>query len=499
MPSIPGGFSGYPRSSREADLQTRRVLDRIASTFVAQAANRFLAGPASGADAAPTFRAIVAADLGTGTANSTKFLRGDLTWQTFTTGTVTSVAMTVPTSVLSVSGSPITTSGTLAVSLATQQPNRVWAGPSSAGAPAPPIFRALVAADLGTGTADATKFLRGDLTWQVFTTGTVTSVAMTVPSILSVSGSPITTSGTLAVTLANQGTNLVFAGPNGGAPAAPTFRSLAAPDLATGVADASTFLRGDLTWATAVRSVALTVPSFLSVSGSPVTTLGTLAVTLATQPQNKIFAGPTTGADAAPTFRTLVAADLGTGTASSSTFLRGDLTWASVSTNLVYSNTSVPAGNTVVNTTTETAFSSSYTFAANSLAAGMVVRITARGVYSTNSSIETIRIRVKLGSTTILDTGVYIPIKVSTNQLWELDASLIVFTAGGSGTVDSQGCFSVHKVEYGSLGYDAPMQNTSPATIDTTASQALTITVEWGAALAGNSITLRQLFVETLR
>src|SRR5690606_128566 len=40
--------------------------------------------------------------------------------------------------------------------------------------------------------------------------GTVTSVAMTVPSILSVAGSPILTSGTLAVTLATQTANTVF-------------------------------------------------------------------------------------------------------------------------------------------------------------------------------------------------------------------------------------------------------------------------------------------------
>jgi hypothetical protein len=61
--------------------------------------------------------------------------------------------------------------------------------------------------------------------------GTVTSVAMTVPTILSVSGSPVTGSGTLAVTLATQSANLVFAGPSSGAAATPTFRSLVTDDL----------------------------------------------------------------------------------------------------------------------------------------------------------------------------------------------------------------------------------------------------------------------------
>lgn len=54
-----------------------------------------------------------------------------------------------------------------------------------------------------------------------------------------------------------------------------------------------------------VTSVGATVPSFLSVSGSPVTTSGTLAFSLATQEASKVFAGPVSGADAAPSFRAL--------------------------------------------------------------------------------------------------------------------------------------------------------------------------------------------------
>lgn len=66
--------------------------------------------------------------------------------------------------------------------------------------------------------------------------GTVTSVAMTVPNILSVSGSPIIGAGTLAVTLANQSANVVFAGPVSGGAAVPTFRSLVTADLGTSLA-----------------------------------------------------------------------------------------------------------------------------------------------------------------------------------------------------------------------------------------------------------------------
>ena len=72
---------------------------------------------------------------------------------------------------------------------------------------------------------------------------------------------------------------------------------------------------GNMEWFTnpgtgTVTSVAMTVPDFLSVAGSPITDDGTLAVTLATQVANTVFSGPSNGADAEPTFRALVAADI---------------------------------------------------------------------------------------------------------------------------------------------------------------------------------------------
>jgi hypothetical protein len=76
----------------------------------------------------------------------------------------------------------------------------------------------------------------------------------------------------------------------------------------------SNFLRADGTWATpgggTVTSVGLSLPGIFSVTGSPVTSSGTLTGSLTTQVANRVWAGPTTGADAAPTFRALVAADI---------------------------------------------------------------------------------------------------------------------------------------------------------------------------------------------
>lgn len=75
--------------------------------------------------------------------------------------------------------------------------------------------------------------------------------------------------------------------------------------------------QGYLVSATAVTSVALSLPtSIFDVSGSPVTTTGTLTATLDTQSANHVWAGPINGAAATPTFRGLVADDIPTLTAS---------------------------------------------------------------------------------------------------------------------------------------------------------------------------------------
>lgn len=146
-------------------------------------------------------------------------------------------------------------------------------------------------------------------------TGTVTSVGLSLPSIFSVSGSPVTVSGTLTGTLTNQTANQVFASPNGTS-GTPTFRSLVASDIptlnqnTTGTAanvtgtvaianggTGSTTAAGALTALGAypatnpngytnntgtVTSVALSAPTGFTVSGSPVTSSGTLGLSFDT-------------------------------------------------------------------------------------------------------------------------------------------------------------------------------------------------------------------------
>lgn len=88
-------------------------------------------------------------------------------WASGNAGTVTSVALSAP-SELTVSGSPVTTSGTLTLTKATQTANTVWAGPTSGGV-AQPTFRALVAADLPTIVGTGLKVKAGQVAAASFT------------------------------------------------------------------------------------------------------------------------------------------------------------------------------------------------------------------------------------------------------------------------------------------------------------------------------------------
>lgn len=132
--------------------------------------------------------------------------------------------------------------------------------------------------------------------------GSVTSVAIVVPAEFSVSGSPLTSAGTITISKVNENANLVYAGPGSGAAAAPTFRSLVSADLPGGIGTVSSVTL-------AVSAGALFTAS---ISGTnPITTTGTatLNITFANQAANTFLAGPASGGSGAVTARKQVAAD----------------------------------------------------------------------------------------------------------------------------------------------------------------------------------------------
>lgn len=80
-------------------------------------------------------------------------------------------------------------------------------------------------------TPGTTRFLREDGTWAVLAgSGTVTSVGLNLPGEFNISGSPVTTNGTLTGAWASQAANKVFAAPDGSS-GTPVFRLLVATDI----------------------------------------------------------------------------------------------------------------------------------------------------------------------------------------------------------------------------------------------------------------------------
>ena len=122
--------------------------------------------------------------------------------------------------------------------------------------------------------------------------GSVTSVGLAMPSIFTVSGSPVTLAGTLTAALNTQVANGVFVGPITGAAAIPTFRALDAADITTALLTPP--------------AIGTTTPA----AGKFTTIEVTSSIIYPPEANNVVFAGPITGGPLAPTFRALNPADL---------------------------------------------------------------------------------------------------------------------------------------------------------------------------------------------
>lgn len=151
----------------------------------------------------------------------------------------------------------------------------------------------------------------------------------------------------------------------------------------------------------------------------------------------------------------------------------------------------VTVGNTVTETTLVGTGQGSVTLPANFFFVGKSIRCKMLGYHSSTAN-PTITIRFKLGGSTVATaTG---SSGNGSNDAFAIEFYITCRSIGGTGTIFGQGQYA----ELHTGGLVAGMATTATTTIDTTGTLAANITVEWGTAAAGNTISATNFTIENM-
>lgn len=159
---------------------------------------------------------------------------------------------------------------------------------------------------------------------------------------------------------------------------------------------------------------------------------------------------------------------------------------------LVYSD-AIPAANNAGYTASaaaETTFAPAMTmptFAANTLKAGQVISVYARGAMTTAAVLPTLTLKVKLGSTTIF-TFALNPVVSLVNGGWDIDCHIGIQAIGANGTIeaDAKGTFAIGLTSASVLF----LGKATGTVLNTSVDLPLSISATWGAT--GSSIQLHR-------
>lgn len=167
-------------------------------------------------------------------------------------------------------------------------------------------------------------------------------------------------------------------------------------------------------------------------------------------------------------------------------------------------------GTAIANTTTETIIFPNVVIPANYMQDGRVLRVTASGRYSTTAT-PTLVFALRWGGvagTVIAQTAAQTTATVTAAQ-WFLEALIQTRSNGATGTVFVQGQLTLHEDAAGTqgtvtnYGMSCPLASAGVATpaavtVDLTADTALSITADWSAASASNTLTGHVYVIEGL-
>lgn len=157
---------------------------------------------------------------------------------------------------------------------------------------------------------------------------------------------------------------------------------------------------------------------------------------------------------------------------------------------------SVTNSTAVANTVTETLCDKNYTILVNRLAAGSVVRLVAKGVYSTTGT-PTLRVRARCGGVsgaTFFDSGAQTCINNAVAAYWMVMAEFTIRSAG-PGAVGSQG-FSIGGIAAASGSGMVMNQASGALSLDTTVTNVIGVTLTWGAASPSNTAFMSNFEVQ---
>lgn len=168
-------------------------------------------------------------------------------------------------------------------------------------------------------------------------------------------------------------------------------------------------------------------------------------------------------------------------------------------------------GTAIANTTTEAIIFPNITIPANYLQDGRVVRITAYGRHSTTAT-PTLTFALRLGGvsgTVVAQSGALTCGSGVTAAPWKVELLLTVRSNGSTGTVFVQGEAICWDDAVGSTGSatnapgiaamtSAGAATPAAVTVDLTADQSLSLTADWSAASASNTLTGHLYTVESL-